>query len=216
MFEIIPNWHPLWAHFAVAMLIVARSTLRSVAIAAAGALLTGYLANGSVARASEITSHDHAQPTAAETNEGAGGNTHVHAHAPTQSEVANYATGDTQHPASLLATRFGSAIAKGDVDTLRSLLEPDVLIFESGGVESSLAEYEQHHMTADMAFMKHMQVDMVSRQVFDLGESATVATQSRVHGTYQNREIDLKSTETLVMRSVNGQWKIIHIHWSSS
>ncbi len=29
------------------------------------------------------------------------------------------------------------------------LLSPDVLIFESGGVESSLAEYEGHHMSAE-------------------------------------------------------------------
>jgi ketosteroid isomerase-like protein len=49
-----------------------------------------------------------------------------------------------------------------------------------------------------------------------LGESATVVTRSHIHGMYKDQNVDLKSTETLVMRKVGGQWKIIHIHWSSS
>jgi uncharacterized membrane protein len=72
MIEIIPNWHPIWVHFAIALLItsaglslvfgwrprraglpanaliVARWTLRLGVLAAAGALLTGYWASGSV------------------------------------------------------------------------------------------------------------------------------------------------------------------------
>ena len=73
MIEIIPNWHPIWVHFAIALLvtsavlflffgwrpthsnvrvnalIVARWTLRLGVVAAIGALITGYLASGSVA-----------------------------------------------------------------------------------------------------------------------------------------------------------------------
>ena len=72
MIEIIPNWHPIWVHFAVALLstaailflifgwrtsqttgrtnalIVARWTLRLGVIAAFGALLTGYFASNNL------------------------------------------------------------------------------------------------------------------------------------------------------------------------
>jgi len=123
--------------------------------------------------------------------------------------------GEHEQPASMVATQLGDAIAAGDVDTLRLLLAPDVLIFESGGVESSLAEYEAHHMPADMAFMDAMEQEVKFRHVFDSGDSATVVTRSRVHGMYKEREIDLSSTETLVMKKMGGQWKIVHIHWSS-
>ena len=37
-------------------------------------------------------------------------------------------------PASMVAVQLGDAIAAGDIDTLRLLLAPDVLIFESGMV----------------------------------------------------------------------------------
>jgi ketosteroid isomerase-like protein len=104
----------------------------------------------------------------------------------------------------------------GEVDTLHTLLVPEVLIFESGGVESSLAEYEENHMRADMAFMKSMQQEVLSRQVFDGGDLATVVTHARVHGVYEGKIVNLSSTETLVMKIVGGQWQIVHIHWSSS
>lgn len=117
---------------------------------------------------------------------------------------------------SLLAAQLADAIAAGDINTLKMILAPNVLIFESGGVESSLAEYEGHHMPADMAFMKAMTREVISQQVFDSGDSATVATRSHVHGLYKDQEIDMKSTETLVMQKADGLWKVVHIHWSSS
>ena len=122
---------------------------------------------------------------------------------------------DADHPAVVAAAQLGDAIAAGDVDTLKALIAPDVLIFESGGVESSLAEYEGHHMPADIAFMKNMSSEVISRSVIEAGNLAIVLTQSRISGVYKEKEVDLSSTETLVMRNMGGQWKIIHIHWSS-
>ncbi len=123
--------------------------------------------------------------------------------------------GEHEQTARMVATQLGDAIAAGDVYTLRLLLAPDVLIFESGGVESSLAEYEAHHMPADIAFMKAMEREVISRHVFDSDEWASVVTRSRVHGMYKEREIDLTSTETLVLKKMGGQGQIVHIHWSS-
>jgi len=72
MIDIIPNWHPIWVHFAIALLItsagfyllfgwraplagrpsnaliIARWTLWLGVFAAVGALFTGYWASGSV------------------------------------------------------------------------------------------------------------------------------------------------------------------------
>jgi len=319
MIEIIPNWHPIWVHFAIALLatgaaiylvfgwkpgkvagapsnalVVARWMLWLGAFSAVAALLTGYWASGTVAhddvahanmmvhrnwafaatlfftavalleylrrndvrasvfsallllvgsstllmtglegaenvyeyglgvqRLPEVSAHEHEDPheemaeasvpVAGETGDG-----HSHSHADSQPVVSQDSTvSDTEHPASQVSVKLNQAIAAGDVEQLKILLAPDVLIFESGNVESSLAEYESHHMQSDMAFMKTMNVEVESRQVFDSGDSATVVTKSRIHGMYKEQELDLSSTETLLMKKVGGQWKIIHIHWSS-
>ena len=347
MIDIIPNWHPIWVHFAIALLItsaclflmfgwrssqtsgranaliVARWTLRLGAIAAIGALLTDYLASGSVThddvshanmmvhrnwafattaiflvtllidymkqnetrvsmlsilllvsgsvtlaitglegaenvyqyglgvqRLPDISTHehsggeetsahepadatgeshenaghtpeegvhDHEQPSTNDSKSAAADDGHAHSHADAPTEVANEnAIEGSNHPASLLAIQLADAIAIGDINSLRSVVAPDVLIFESGGMESSLTEYEGHHMPADMAFMKAMRRDVISQQVIDMGDSATVVTRSRVYGMYKDQKIDLNSTETLLMKRMGEQWKIIHIHWSSS
>ena len=122
----------------------------------------------------------------------------------------------TVHPARQVAADLTQAIKSGDVEHLKSLLAPDVLIFESGNVESSLAEYESHHMQSDIAFMSGMSIEVMSRRVIDAGATAIVVTQSRISGIYKDKENDLSSTETLVLENLNGQWKIVHIHWSSS
>ena len=122
---------------------------------------------------------------------------------------------NADHPAVVVAAQLSDAITAGEVDTLKALIAPDVLIFESGGVESSLAEYEDHHMPADIAFMKNMSSEVISRRVIEAGDSAIVLTQSRISGVYKEKEVDLSSTETLVLEETDGQWKIVHIHWSS-
>ena len=120
-------------------------------------------------------------------------------------------------PLAELAEQLSSALAAGNQAAVKQLLDPGVLIFESGNVEASRAEYEGHHMPADMAFMAAMERELISRRIIDLGEAgAVVSSQSRLFGSYKDSEIDTTSTETLVLQRREGQWRIVHIHWSSS
>jgi uncharacterized membrane protein/ketosteroid isomerase-like protein len=317
MIEIIPNWHPIWVHFAIALLttgagiylllgwkgrnsgtplnamIVARWMLCLGAAAGLVALLTGYLASTSVAhddlahanmmvhrnwayasttifvvaailefirrnqvRASFLSAlllvaggftlvmtglegaenvyehglgvqrlpvlstheHDHKElaevpvPSATKPDD-----VHSHSHENLDTSLQpDLSISDTAHPASQIAASLTQAIGSGDVERLKSLMVSDVLIFESGNVESSLAEYESHHMQSDISFMRTMNSEVISRKVIDAGDTATVVTRSRIYGIYKEKEIELSNTETLVLENQNGDWKIIHIHWSSS
>jgi hypothetical protein len=35
-------------------------------------------------------------------------------------------------------------------------------------------------------------------------------------GTYKEKPIDRVTAETMVLRRIGKQWKIVHIHWSSA
>jgi len=107
------------------------------------------------------------------------------------------------------------AIAHGDEAQVKALLAPDVLIYESGGQESSRDEYAAHHMKADMAFTAHVQRKVLDRRQGSAGELAWVATRSRVTGTYKDKPIDELSTETLVLKRTPEGWRVVHIQWSS-
>lgn len=110
---------------------------------------------------------------------------------------------------------FDRAIARGKEAKARELLAPDVLVYESGVQESSLEEYAQRHLGADIAFMKNVKRDVLGRQHGESGDLAWVATRRHLTGSYKDRPIDVFSTETMLLVRGPQGWRIRHIHWSS-
>ena len=108
-----------------------------------------------------------------------------------------------------------TGLKAGDTELLQSIMDPQVLIFESGGVESSWEEYASHHLGADMTFMANMSREIISRKILEQGEFFVIATQARLTGTYRDEQIDSMSDETLVLQKKEQGWRITHIHWSS-
>ena len=115
-----------------------------------------------------------------------------------------------------VAEAFIGALATGDEAAVRALLLPDVLIYESGGAETSAAEYAGHHMPADIAFLANLKREQLSQASGGDDTTAWVATRSRFTGRFKDKDVDLNSTETLVMTRTEAGWRIAHIHWSSA
>ncbi|MGQ0835010.1 MAG: c-type cytochrome [Gammaproteobacteria bacterium] len=110
--------------------------------------------------------------------------------------------------------RFFRALAAGDTKSASAVLDPGVLIFESGGAERSRQEYASRHLAADAAFLKAAKHRLMSRTGDAVGDLAWVATESRL--TAQGaKPADVVSTETMVLRKTAEGWRIVHIHWSS-
>jgi len=111
---------------------------------------------------------------------------------------------------------FHATLRAGDADGVVRLLDKDVLIFEGGRVQRSLAEYQEHHLQADMEASRSLTRKILSTRVFAAGRQAVVATQSRTTGRFRDRDYDLMGTETAVLaRGDDGAWRITHLHWSS-
>jgi ketosteroid isomerase-like protein len=115
-----------------------------------------------------------------------------------------------------VADQLHEALAAGDRERVRSLLLPDVLVYEMGVVEASFGEYAKGHLGADIDFTRQVKRDRVSRSSGGAGDLAWVATQCRVTGTYNKRPIDNDAIETLILRRTSEGWRIAHIHWSSA
>ena len=120
-----------------------------------------------------------------------------------------------QSTAMATAQQFSEALGSGNEASVMNLLANDVLIYEGGGIESSLEEYASHHLPADIKFLSGMTKEKISEKVFTQGDLAIVTSLSRLTGTYRDKPVDSKSTETLVLKRTDNTWKIVHIHWSS-
>lgn len=110
--------------------------------------------------------------------------------------------------------RYHTALAAGDTATAMSLLAPDAVVLESGGIESR-EEYRSHHLPADMAFAKAVPRERGPIQVRVNGNTAWAASTSVTQGTFRDREVNSQGAELMVLRRTDNGWRIEAIHWSS-
>ncbi len=120
---------------------------------------------------------------------------------------------DSAQVATLVST-FHAALESGDSTTALSLLSPNVVILESGSVES-LADYRAHHLPADIAFARAIKAERQPRAVTVSGDVAYSVSTSATKGNYEDRAVDTLGAELIVARRLGGRWQISAIHWSS-
>jgi len=111
--------------------------------------------------------------------------------------------------------RFGQALAAGDMKTVETLLDPGVLILETGGAERSREQYMGHHAIADAQFLKGAHSQLKRRRARIEGGLAWIGSESELHASKDGQPMTLLSTETMVLKRTGADWRIVHIHWSS-
>ncbi len=110
---------------------------------------------------------------------------------------------------------FHQALRKGNAILARKLLDDNVLIYEGGGAETSADEYANHHMKSDITFLSKMKISQLEEHIQQNSELAIYSGRSQITGQYHGKDINMTSAETIVLRKINGQWRIINIHWSN-
>ena len=110
---------------------------------------------------------------------------------------------------------FHAALVSGDKAKVTELMAPDTLIYESGHVEGSFAEYAEHHMGDDMAFAKASSRKVVKQAERAEGMLAIVTEQTETTGTSKGKALHVFGTETYVLEKEGEKWRIMHVHWSS-
>ena len=76
-------------------------------------------------------------------------------------------------------------------------------------------EYASHHLGGDMKFSAAVESTVVDRRSEKHDGVAWILTRTATRGTYGDREIDARGTETMVLHRNEDSWRIVHIHWSS-
>ena len=162
--------------------------------------------------------HDHANGADADHDRGASGASesgepadHLHDH-PAKGATAALSAGASD--AAAVVDRFQQFLAKGNTNAAAELLDPAVLIFESGSAERSREEYASHHLKEDAAFMKTATANQLSRTGDVSGDIAFIATESSLKSSGA-KPVDLVTTETMVLKRTSEGWRVAHVHWSS-
>jgi uncharacterized protein (TIGR02246 family) len=110
---------------------------------------------------------------------------------------------------------FHAALIAGDKAKATELMAPDALIYESGHVEASFAEYAGHHLAEDMAFAKGSSRKVIKQGERTGGDLAIVTQETETTGSSKGKALHVFGTETSVLEKQDGKWRIVHVHWSS-
>jgi ketosteroid isomerase-like protein len=110
--------------------------------------------------------------------------------------------------------RFHAALASGDSATAMSLLAPDAVILESGGVETR-AEYQSHHLPGDIAYARSMKRTRGPVRVLVRGDVGWASSTSATTGESRGRQVSSAGAELMVLTRTSAGWRISAIHWSS-
>ncbi|HEU4994186.1 MAG TPA: nuclear transport factor 2 family protein, partial [Gemmatimonadaceae bacterium] len=92
-------------------------------------------------------------------------------------------------PVAETARRFHDLLAAGDSAAVVRLLAPDLVVVESGAVETR-AEYLAHHLGADIAFAKAVPAQRQVLSVTMDGDVAWIASSSTASGRMGERQIE--------------------------
>lgn len=109
---------------------------------------------------------------------------------------------------------FHQALRSGDSTAALSLLADDVVILETGGVETK-AQYRSGHLAGDMRFAAAIESQRGPVRVTVRGDVAWATSTSITQGEYNGRAINSAGAELMVLSRTAQGWKITAIHWSS-
>ena len=71
-------------------------------------------------------------------------------------------------------------------------------------------------MGADIEFSKAVETKVLSRHIFEGEGLATIMTEAVSTGMFRGKAVNSSLMETMVLKQKDGDWKIVHIHWSSA
>ncbi len=110
--------------------------------------------------------------------------------------------------------QFHAALVRGDSAAALVLLAEDVIVLEAGTVETR-AEYQQHHLPADIRFAQAVPSTRGLVRIVVAGDVAWITSSSETTGTFENRPISSVGAELMVLSRTAAGWRIRAIHWSS-
>ena len=110
--------------------------------------------------------------------------------------------------------RFHAALAAQDSVGAVSLLANDVVVLESGVVQTR-SEYLSHHLGADMRAMQGSKGVRTVVQVRLVGAAAYIVSKTLTPASGAEGSTASESAELMVLSKAGSGWSIRAVHWSS-
>lgn len=111
---------------------------------------------------------------------------------------------------------FHKALREKAADQALNLLATDAVIYEQGFAEVTRKEWAGKQLGAAVMFASDSERRILSRESREVGDAAWVLSTTRtLVDVADGKTLRLDGAETAILRREQGEWKIVHLHWSA-
>ena len=109
---------------------------------------------------------------------------------------------------------YDSAFKNKDVETIKTLLAPEILLYEHSVRNDGLQDVFENHLKPEILEFEDLQLDFSDVRITSGLTVALLTRQYRIRGRLRGREINGTGNETMVWKKTPSGWKVLHIHYS--
>ena len=109
---------------------------------------------------------------------------------------------------------YDEAFRARDVGTIKSLLAPDVLLYEHSVRNDGLQDVFENHLKPEILEFENLQMEFSDVRLTPGVDLALLTRQYKIEGRLGGKDIKAHGNETIVWKKIGSQWRIIHIHYS--
>lgn len=110
--------------------------------------------------------------------------------------------------------RYNTALTTKDLASLEALLAEDVILYEHSVRNIGLADVWENHLRPEVEAFQDTKAEFTDQRIWVSGGVALVTRQYAIKATMNGRPIDARGNETMGWALRDGEWKVVHIHYS--
>lgn len=110
--------------------------------------------------------------------------------------------------------QYNTALVTKDLPLLKSLLAPDLVLYEHSVRNIGLEDAWEHHLRPEVEAFTDTKAAFTDVRVWVAGEVALVTRQYAIQATMNGRPVDARGNETMGWAKRAGRWQVVHIHYS--
>lgn len=112
--------------------------------------------------------------------------------------------------------KYDRAVQTKDVATVKTLLAPDVLLYEHSVRNAGIEDVFENHLKPEIVEFEDLKLEFSDVRLESGRDFGLLTRQYSIQGKLRGQDINAKGNETMVWRKslTDWDWKIVHIHYS--
>ena len=110
--------------------------------------------------------------------------------------------------------RYDQAVRTKDLETVKSLLSTDIVVYEHSVRNLGLQDAYENHLKPEISEFENLKMEFSNVRTTVGNDVAVVTREYHIQGKLEGKEIDASGNESMAWKKNRGRWRIFHIHYS--